>query len=139
MRKWQICLFSTLIIFAISHTCLSADGLNYGRMWLEWSKDARLMWTWGFTEGQSTILEEINSNQAVKQKFKFEISKSDADVISEIMSNLYEDAENSYIPWKYMTYVAKLKLRGIREKEIESQLQLLRQYADYERIKLQQK
>jgi hypothetical protein len=30
-------------------------------------------------------------------------------------------------------------LRGISGKEIESQLQLLRQYADYERTKLQQK
>lgn len=139
MRRWQIYFFSTLIILALAHPCFSADGYKYGKMWLKWSKDTRLTWVWGFIHGQSTILEEINSNQTVKRTFKCVISESNAEVISEIMVNLYENASNTYISWKYMTYVAQMKLKGISGKEVESQLQLLRQYADYIRTKLQKK
>lgn len=139
MRKWQISFGFSLIILALTCTCFSADGYNYGKMWLKWSEDTRLTWVWGFTEGQSTILEEINVNQKVKRTFKFDVSGSDAGVISDIMVGLYGDASNTYIPWRYMTYVAQMKLKGSSGKEVESELQLLRQYADYERSKLQKK
>lgn len=49
------------------------------------------------------------------------------------MTQYYSDAANNYIPWKYMAYVAKLKLKGKSHKEIESELEFLRKYADWVR------
>jgi hypothetical protein len=112
---------------------LAGEAFNYGNAWMKNTKDDRLSWVWDFTNGQEVILEEVKP----KKTLKYDITDMEAPVISEVMTEYYKDPGNSYIPWKYMTYIAKMKLKGKSAADIEAQLALLRQYSDYLRTESQ--
>jgi len=121
------------IIFGITGVGLAAETYNSGKIWMNLSKEAKLYWVWGFANGQEVLLEEAKTKKAMK----YDITDLEAPVICEVMTEYYKDPGNSYIPWKYMTYIAKMKLKGKSIADIETELSLLREYSDYERKKLQ--
>ena len=131
MNKWM----STLFIAAILLSATTSFGQEYnpGKSWLSWSHESRFNFVWGFTEGQALILEELKMKST--KNLKWAISDNDVPAITEIMSQFYNDPANTYIPWKYMAFVAKMKLEGQPSTKIEEQLEMLRQYAMYERGK----
>jgi len=126
-------LITVNLIFCFATAALSEEAYNYGKGWNNISKEARLYWVWGFITGQATLLEEFKT----KKTMKYDISDMDASVVSDIMTDYYNDPGNSYIPWQYMTYIAKMKLKGKKTAEIETELSLLREYSDYLRTEKQ--
>ncbi|MEW6715218.1 MAG: hypothetical protein AB1306_09035 [Nitrospirota bacterium] len=108
---------------------VSKDGFNYGETWNSWDKNLRINWVWGFTLGQELIFEELEIKE--KEKYKYYVSSFDADVISDIMTQYYSDAANTHIPWKYIAYAAKMKLKGKSHEQIEKELESFRGYADW--------
>lgn len=131
MKKLLSALCITAILF--SGTALFGGEYNPGKAWLEMSETGRLVWVWGFTKGQELTLEELQIKST--NNLNYLILYKDAEAISKIMSQDYNDAANTYIPWKYMTFIAKMKLEGNPVEKIGEQLELLRQYAAYEREK----
>lgn len=131
MRKSRYFIFLFVICFGLLLPIESfpEDGFNYGRTWNSWNKHLRINWVWGFTLGQEIIFEELGTKEM--EKYKYYVSSSDVDVISDIMTQYYSDAANTHIPWKYMAYVAKMKLKGKSHEEIEKQLEFFREYADW--------
>jgi hypothetical protein len=79
------------------------------------------------------ILEELKIKST--KNLKHLILNKDAFVISKIMTQYYNNASNTYIPWKYMTYIAKMKLEGKSAQIIEKELEELREYAAFLRSK----
>ena len=122
-----LCIISILF----SGTALLAEDFNYGEEWLQLSKGARLMWVWGYTAGQTRILSELKIKPT--KNLKFLILLEDASIISKIMCQYYNDAANTYIPWCYMTYIAKMKLNGRSAQEIGKEFEDLRRYAEIAR------
>jgi len=125
--------FLALSFILIANFQLRANEYNPGESWLRISEGARLDWVWGFSQGQELILEELQIKSY--SHLKYFIPLDNADVISKIMTQYYNDSSNTYIPWKYMSYIAKMKLEGKPAVKIAEQLELLRQYATYERKK----
>lgn len=121
-----------LILILLPTICFAKD-FNFGEVWLKCSKDDRLVWAWGFTNGQELILEEMKVKS--KDNLKYLMLVKDAQVISKIMTQYYNDASNTYTPWKYMTYIAKMKLEGKSAQRIEKELESFREYATYLRSK----
>ena len=126
MKKLTAILCITAILF--SGTALLADDFNYGEEWLKMSKGGRLMWVWGYTAGQTRILSELKIKST--KNLKFRILFEDASIILKIMSQYYNDAANTYIPWCYMTYIANMKLKGRSAQEIGKEFEDLRKYAE---------
>lgn len=124
MKKIIAILCITAILF--SGTALLAEDFNYGEEWLKMSKGSRLMWVWGYTAGQTRILSELKIKST--KNLKFLILVEDASVISKIMSQYYNEAANTHIPWCYMTYIAKMKLKGRSDHEIGKDFEGLRKH-----------
>jgi hypothetical protein len=135
MKRLLIVLCTTAILFSAVN--LRGEEYNPGKSWLNWSEGEHLIWLWGFTKGQELILEELQIKST--KNLKYFISFDDAEAISKIMSQYYKDVANTYIPWKYIATVAKKKLEGVPAAKIEVELELLRQYAAYERSKKKDK
>lgn len=130
--KWLLVI---CIICLFAAESLAYEAFNFGKVWMKNTKDGRLMWVWGFIDGQKAILEEAKA----KETLKYDITDMEATVVSEVMTTYYKDPGNSYIPWQYMTYIAKMKLKGKTTTDIEAELALLREYSDYRRTELQKK
>jgi hypothetical protein len=119
-----------ILAIAFQTTLTLADNdFNYGKEWHQFDNGGRLAWVWGFYEGQRIILEDLEIKD--DSKTKYIISRKDIDIIRNIMTQYYNDSANTYIPWKYMTYVAKMKLTGKSKNDIEKELEMLRAYADW--------
>jgi hypothetical protein len=131
MKKLCCFIFAFVICFGflLFDESFSEDDFNYGKMWNSWNEGMRLNWVWGFSLGQDVIFEELQIKD--KEKLRYYISPLDAEVITGIMTKFYADAANSFIPWKYLAYIAKMKLNGVGQTEIEKELELLRRYADW--------
>ena len=126
-------LFGFFVLCLLPTASFSGESFIFGKVWVSITKDSRVNWVWGFAQGQEVILEELEIKD--KSNLKYFIPVNDADVISEIMTQYYDDFANCYIPWKYMASVAKMKLQGKSQKVIEKELERLRQYADWARPK----
>ncbi len=135
MKRLLTVLCTTAILFSVVN--LRGEEYNPGKSWLNMSESDHLGWVWGLTKGQELILEELQIKST--ENLNFLISFNNAEAISKIMSQYYKDGANTYIPWKYMTIVAKMKLEGKPAVKIEEKLELLRQYAAYERSKQKNK
>jgi hypothetical protein len=125
MKYFLTVLFTTAILFSAVNLRGVED--NPGKSWLSLSESDRLGWVWGFAQGQELIIEKLQIKST--KNLNFVISAYDAEAISKIMSQYYKDAANTYIDWKYMTVVAKMKLEGKPAVKIEEELELLRSYA----------
>jgi hypothetical protein len=125
-----ILLVATTLGVSQSYAGDSARTHNAAASWSRMTYDARVTWLWGAAEGQGLILEElhVDPNKALENRLPFD----KADVLANVMSNLYGDPANAYIPWKYLAVVANAKLNGGAEKDISHRLELLREYAAYE-------
>ena len=88
----------TLVILCTISTASRGEEFVPGTSWLELSESDRLGWMWGFTLGQEVILEELQLKST--SHLKYLIPVDDAKTISEIITQYYNDAANSYIPWK---------------------------------------
>ena len=133
MKKFHyfIFLFVILPCFFASNESFPQDRFNYSETWNSWGKNERLNWVLGFGMGQDLIFEELKIKE--KKKYKYYVGPYDVDLISDTMTQYYKDAANSRIPWQYMAYVAKMKLKGKSHLEIEKELELLREYVDWQR------
>jgi len=132
MRNMKWLLVPCIIcLFAVES--LAGEAFNFGKVWMKNTKDDRLMWVWGFIDGQKDILEEVKP----KKILKYDVTDMEATVVSEVMTEYYKDPGNSYIPWRHMTYIVKMKLKGKSAADIEAELALLREYSDYRRTELQ--
>lgn len=131
LSRYSLVLIGCLL-FGITNIGFAAEAYNPGKSWMNISNDAKLYWVWGFTTGQEVLIEEFKT----KKTLEYDITDMEAPVVCEVMTEYYKDPGNSYIPWKYMTYVAKMKLKGKSAADIETRLTLLREYSDYERQKL---
>lgn len=135
MKKISMLLLFISILF-LSNFAIG-DEYNPGKMWSNWSEATRVNWVWGFSTGQELLLEELENKSSINLKYVIQVK--DADTISEIMTQYYQDPSNTYIPWKYMTHIAKMKLEGRKNKDIQDELESLRQYANYMRNKAKSK
>jgi len=133
--KW---LLVSCIIYLFAVESLAGEAFNFGKVWMKNTEANRLMWTWGFIDGQKDILEEVKEEVKLKKTLKYDITDMEATVVSEVMTEYYKDPGNSYIPWQYMTNIVKMKLKGKSTADIEAELELLRQYSDYRKTKLQE-
>ena len=122
-----------ITFFLLFSNAVLGNEFNPGKIWLKWSEGERLNWVWGLSKGQELILEELQYKDV--SQLKYFIPFKDADTISAIVTQYYKHPSNTYIPWKYMTHIAKMKLEGFSSKIIEEQLELLRKYANFERKK----
>ena len=123
MKKSLAALCITVILF--SGSTLLGEEHNPGRQWLKMTESERLFWVWGFTEGQQLILSELEIK--VRVHLRFLILLKDANAISKIMSQYYNDPANTYITWQFMAIIAKTKLEGKPMAIIEEALELSRQ------------
>ena len=82
MKKSLAALCITAILF--SGSTLLGEERNPGRHWLKMTESERLLWVWGFTEGQQVILDELDIK--VRVHLDFLILLKDASAISKIMS-----------------------------------------------------
>jgi hypothetical protein len=129
LRIARIAVLSTALLMALPP--LQALEWVPGEAWKRTEVGSRVQWTWGLTEGQSLILEELPPAQ--RSKLKNTISIQEAKLVSEIMTDLYADSANAYIPWKYMAVVARMRLAGEQEALVVERLRLLRQYSTDQR------
>jgi hypothetical protein len=121
-----------LLAFAWSGVLVGQE-YNPGRSWSDFTFEKRLFWVWGASKGQELIFEELKIEN--DNSYENAISMDDAESVSRIMTDLYNDPANTFIPWKYMMITAKLKLQGAPATRINERLELLRNYAAYERSK----
>lgn len=128
MRKIMLSLFATVIFFTFINGSMG-DEFTFGKLWLNMSSNSRVNWVWGVAAGQELILEELQMKSTAHLKYL--ISVNESDVIAEIITNYYNDSANTYIPWKYMTFIANMKLKGESATKIEKELESLRKYATY--------
>lgn len=128
---------AVLLCLAIPQAILAADAAsdhNFSASWLRLGRPSRVFWLYGAAVGQQLLLEELPTSKDKALQNRLPADK--ADVLSDIMVQLYNDPENSYIPWKYMAVVANMKINGHPEAAIRARLELLRQYAAHELSKL---
>ncbi|MEK7323370.1 MAG: hypothetical protein AABZ84_09860 [Pseudomonadota bacterium] len=128
---------ATILVLSLFCRAIVADAAvnhNFAASWFRMSEGARVTWLWGAAEGQSLVLEELPI--AAKKKLENHLPFDKADVLARVITSLYADPANSYIPWKYMAVVANSKLNGATESEVAKRLELLRQYTAYELQKL---
>lgn len=123
MKKSLAALCIAIILF--SGSTLLGEERNPGRHWLKLSEVERMLWVWGFAEGQKLILSELGIK--VRVHLNLLILLKDASAISKIMSQYYNDTANTYITWPFMTIIAKTKLEGKPMAIIEEALELSRQ------------
>ncbi len=86
-------LASGVVLF--SSAAIAHSHFDYGRVWQEWEDGDRVTWLWGAAEGQSLIIEELP--ESVEQ-LETRLPADSADMIADIMTQLYEDAANTYTP-----------------------------------------
>lgn len=104
-----------------------AASMNFGDSWLRLQEGDRIMWVWGAAEGQLLLSSELDEN--VKSKLTTRIDNTKAESIAGIMTQIYRDPANAYIPWRWIALMASDKLRGVPREKIESDLESLRQAA----------
>jgi hypothetical protein len=128
--------FAVTIAFALCmllpFTCKAYDSdYKPGVAWLGMSETTRFTWTFGATQGQTLIAEELGTKSAL---IKDNLLPSDqADTLAKVITQYYRDAANTYIPWRYVAVVAAWKLTGRSESQINERLESLRKYAAWAR------
>lgn len=123
MKKSLTALCIAAILF--SGSALQAREHNPGKMWLKMTEGERLLWVWGYTEGQQAILDELGIKVTIHLNWL--ILLKDASPISKIMTRYYNDPANTYIPLRFMVFTAKVKLEGKPTATIEKSLEIGRQ------------
>jgi len=99
--------------------------------WLASSESSRFDWTFGVTQGQALILEEINGDTS---RIADSLLPADqVETLSQLITQYYQDASNAYIPWRYMAVIAAWRLAGKPEAVINKRLESLREYAQWAR------
>lgn len=97
-----------------------------GTSWIKQSEDSQFMWGWGAIDGQAITLEGIDESAC--RLTKNQLSSNNLKAMLQIMTQYYQDAANSDIPWKYMAVIASMKLAGRSGASIENRLEALRSY-----------
>ena len=105
--------------------CYSNESLTYGKIWLSWSNNLRDVYLVGFSDGIDVVywkaaLTWLAPGEIFKKPESGRVKKVRQDVflvldiatIRDVMTNLYKDPSNTYIPWKKMIYLARNKLMG---------------------------
>ncbi len=127
MRNRPILTFIGVVLYVLITANISiAKDFHPGASWLRFSEDSRFMWAWGAIDGQSLILEEID-----KENFDAKdnhLPPDNLNAMLRLMTQYYQDASNTNIPWKYMAVVASMKLAGRSEDVIMKRLENLRAY-----------
>lgn len=130
LRAFTFCV--GLILCLPTHSARS-DGTDYkpGLGWLEMTDSSRFTWTLGATQGQNLITEELgDTSKLIKDNL---LPSGQVDTLANIITQYYQDAANTDIPWRYMAVVAAWKLAGRPETLINQRLESLRQYAAWAR------
>ena len=84
------------------------------------------MWAWGAIDGQAVTLEGIS--QAPEKTPSNRLARDSIQAMVGVMTQYYQDAANTDIPWKYMAVVASQKLSGTPESALQKKLEELRAY-----------
>jgi hypothetical protein len=120
-------------LFMLLPIACKAEDNDYkpGAAWLAMSESSRFTWTFGATEGQTLIADELGPKSTL---IKDNLLPSDkTDKLAKVITQYYRDAANIYIPWRYVAVVAAWKLTGRSETQINERLELLRQYSVWTR------
>jgi hypothetical protein len=72
---------------------------------------------------QKRLIDEI----AEDQYRAVDIERFGTEAVSRVVSDLYRDPSNTFIPWSDMVGVALMRLAGVPENEVASELSILRQ------------
>jgi hypothetical protein len=124
MRKLTIMLFF-LGIAMTSKPVFSAEILNFGAIWKTWDVGSQNVYLWGFVDGGSNamiaVMGEIiysnNKGLTVPKNLYENIRKKttinfDENKLRDMMTTIYKDPKNSFIPFQDMVYIARDSLNG---------------------------
>ena len=102
-----------------------SEQYNYANTWQSWTVYDRYVYLWGFQEGSNTAYLAAADNwlppgtlfQKPEAKEVKKVREStflffDLKTIRDVVTDLYNDPANSYIPFEKIIYVARDKLRG---------------------------
>lgn len=139
---------TVFFIFSLYTGAHAEDPFNYGAIWRAWPPVAQDAYLQGFTDGinaaywkarnswlDSAILQEKPEPETVKRVREAVYPFFSPAALSQMVSMLYQDPANTFIPWESMTYIARDKLKG---KEIDEALKAARKKAVEDHILIQQ-
>jgi hypothetical protein len=114
---------------ALASVSISAQGIkdippgykqfNHGREWNSWSNEFRSIYLAGFIDGGGSTFREVLTDLPPERREPLRLQTAtlfEADAIRDVMTSLYSDPANTYIPYDSMVYIARDKLSG---KDIE--------------------
>jgi hypothetical protein len=134
----HLCL--ALALLSPSAGSASFEPISFGEIWKDWKDVSRDAYLWGFTDGAWTAhfaaaeawlgsldaaLKEPNSTKAKKATEKF-LLEFPLRAIRDVMTSLYADPANQYIPFEVMAVLARAKLAG---EALEPKLEAARRQA----------
>jgi len=150
-RKFIIFIIVFCLISFMEISCLAQEPYNYGKVWNSWSDYTRSIYIMGLKDGlqrhvtfsflKRLMMEEKNifdkhlkESEFVKMEemsnsLLWDFILSEDEVIRNVVTDLYKDPANTYIPFYDMGVIAYRKLKG---EDVKS---LLREARERENIK----
>ena len=125
---WTLTAFMHSAPLYAQSPCDRPDKFNHGREWASWTGHLRATYLEGFVSGQAdtylAMLNDVPANRrdALKEQL-FTFHPTDS--ISNVMTDLYRDPANAFIPYGAMVYIARDKLSG---RDIEPKRRYSRQF-----------
>jgi|GEM_PF-3294400 len=129
MKRTVFC----LVLFTVSSVLMGSQPFQYGRYWQGLSKEMRENYVNGFKDGVGNALYHIKAKAYLekdpKNQKELKLAEealtdltsihSDNRVLAEVMTDLYNDPANTYIPTTEILVISQAKLDG---KPIDSML-----------------
>jgi len=143
-----VCILLTTLLFIPSKP-YAGERYNYGKIWKSWTNYTRYVFLWGFQEGINSAyfksakgwLEErefFTKPETLKVK---KVRESvflffDIESIRDVVTDLYQDPANTYIPFDKIVYIARDKLKGesIEEPLMKTRKETLNSYLLQEKL-----
>lgn len=114
-----------LLVFFLNIFSLAQDRYNYADVWNKWDAYTRYVFLWGFQDGSNSTYiiagdkwlkegdwfkePELPKVKAVREKTALFF---DLEIIRDVITDLYKEPTNSFIPFSYIILLARDKLRG---------------------------
>ncbi len=125
MKTGTIAALLALLLLAASRPCLADDPYNYALVWKGWSDQARIAYLWGARDGggQTYLAAGFGwlppgefgrkpESERVSRVRKKTMLLFEESALTPVISDLYRDPANAFVPLIDMTFIARDKLQG---------------------------
>jgi hypothetical protein len=125
MRIGTIAVLLALLLLASSAPCLADDPYNYATVWKEWSDQSRRAYLWGARDGGGQVylaaafewlskgeFGRVPESARVSRVRKKTMLVFEESALIPVITDLYRDPANAFVPLMDMTLIARDKLQG---------------------------